>query len=137
MTVYHRPYECPVGTKTFQENHDTNKSAYSIGNITFTNIMPFNLSFTKYFLLYYSFGDNTSDTVRIENRTRSTNYTHNYTNVCDKCNYGVTLISVLLFDYTYYCKFDGVISVISKFKRVMYANMYILNFLCFRACYTK
>ena len=129
---------CLVETKTFQENHDTSKLAYSIGNITFTSTMALNWDFTKYFLLYYSFGDNTSDTVRIENRTRSTNYTHNYTNVCNKCNYGVTLISVLLFgNYTHYCKFDDFISVISKFKRVMYAHMYILNFLCFRACYTK
>ena len=114
LIVHSTTEQCVVKVATYQENHDMEKSAYAIGNVTFMSNVTLNWILADYYLLYYSFGDKTNDTLKKISPTISANYTYNYTNVCDKCNYKVTLIAVS-YD-SHFCQSSGKISVISKCK---------------------
>ena len=107
--------ECLVEVATYQENHDTEKSAFAIGNVTFMSNITLNWIISDFYLLYYSFGDKTNYTLKRNSPTISANHTHNYTDVCDECNYEVTVISVS-YD-SRYCRSERTkISVISEYK---------------------
>ena len=80
---------CAIWVKTSQEHHNTNKPAYAVGNVTFYISITTELS--EYFL-YYSFGDNTSATFKVQNYTLNSSHIHDYTDVCSNCNYDVNVI---------------------------------------------
>ena len=79
---------CEVDVNTLQENHNENKPAYAVGNVTFE--ANFSTGEPEYFLCY-SFGDNTSATLKVQGYTHTT-HIHNYTDVCNNCSYDVTVI---------------------------------------------
>lgn len=104
-----------IDVKTYQPNHNENKTSYAIGNVTF--VVKVNLTdkdFIEYFLCY-SFGDNTTATQKnpASYGISLLNFTHNYTTVCRNCSYVVTLIALKLFNSSYN-KINASISVISK-----------------------
>ena len=105
--------ECNVKVATYQKNHDAEKSAYAIGNVTFMSNVTLNWILTEYYLLHYSFGDKKDHTEKRISPTLSANHTHNYTTVCDKCSYEVTVIAVSY--NSHYCRSKRAkISVISE-----------------------
>lgn len=105
--------KCDVKVATYQENHDEEKLAYAIGNVTFKSNVTLNWILTKYYLLYYSFGDKTNDYQKEMSPMLSANLTHNYTTVCKKCYYEVTVIAVS-YD-SHFCRSEPAnISVISE-----------------------
>ena len=83
---------CTIWVETSQEHHHTNKPAYAVGNVTFFVYITTELS--EYFL-FYSFGDNTSATFKIQNDTLNTSHIHDYTDVCNNCSYDVSVIMLL------------------------------------------
>ena len=95
---------CGMEVDIVQENHNASKPAYAVGNVMFEAI--FDTEITEY-LLYYSFGDNTSATLKVPYTTQ----THNYTDVCNNCSYDVTLI---MLPELQYCMERNTIDIISE-----------------------
>lgn len=94
---------CEVHINIVQENHNASKPAYAVGNVTFEVVFE---TGDTYFL-YYSFGDNTSATLKVPYTTQ----THNYTDVCNNCSYDVTLI---MLPELQYCMERNTIDIISE-----------------------
>ena len=104
---------CTLEVDTSQVYHSKKKPAYAVGNVTFFVYIETELS--EYFL-FYSFGDNTSATFKVQNDTLNTSHIHDYTDVCNNCSYDVTLI--MLSEYhqspVYCTKRGNPINVISE-----------------------
>ena len=102
-----------VEVEFVQEYHNINKLAYAVGNVTF--VVFIKKEILPVYFLYYSFGDNTSATLKVQDHTSNTSQIHSYTDVCNNCSYDVTVIILSELRKSPVYRTDrGVINVISE-----------------------